>query len=176
MRKNDSGRQAPSLDLSDLLNLQVTEGALDARNMKIAIVATQWYDTILDQLLAGAVRTLRECGMLDGNLTVVRVPGAFELPLALDQLAETRRYHALIALGCVIRGGTPHFEFVCTECARGVQEVSLKRGLPVAFGVLTCDSMAQAEERAEPGENNKGREAALAAVRMVSLLGKLRRG
>lgn len=176
MRVKHPPRQAPSLDINDLLSLKVVEGNLDARELKVAIVATEWYDNILDALTAGAVGTLREHGVRDDHITLVRAPGAFELPLVLDQLATTRRFHALIALGCVIRGGTPHFDYVCTECARGVREVGIKHGLPAAFGVLTCDTMAQAEERAAPGEGNKGREAALAAIRMATLIPKLRRG
>lgn len=174
MRDSNPKNKLQPADLNALLSLKYVEGESNARNLRFALVATQWYEAILDNLLAGAVATLKECGAAERDLTVVRVPGAFELPLVLDQLAASKRFHALIALGCVIRGGTPHFEYVAGECARGVAAVSLKYAVPVSFGVLTCDTLAQAEERAAPGPQNKGREAALAAVQMASLLSKLR--
>ncbi len=174
MRDPKSITSLPPVDLNALLSLKHIEGDQNARNLRFALVATEWYEPVLDNLVAGAVEALKECGAAERDLTLIRVPGAFELPLALDQLAASKRFHALLALGCVIRGGTPHFEYVAGECARGVAAVSLKHSIPIAFGVLTCDTLAQAEERAAPGPQNKGREAALAAVRMASLLGKLR--
>ncbi len=174
MRDSNPKNKLQSADLHTLLSLKHIEGEPNARSLRFALVATQWYESILDNLLADAVAALKECGAAERDLTLVRVPGAMELPLALDQLAASKRFHALVALGCVIRGGTPHFEYVAGECARGVAAVSLKYAVPVSFGVLTCDTLAQAEERAAPGPQNKGREAALAAVQMASLLSKLR--
>lgn len=158
---------------ADLAGIRTLEGRLDAGFARFVIIATQWYDDILNNLIAGAVQTLREAGAEDKNITLIRAPGAFELPLALEHAAASGKYDALIALGCVIRGGTPHFEYVAGECARGVREVMLSYRLPVAFGVLTTDTLKQAQERAQPGTSNKGREAAEAAVRMLSVLRQL---
>ncbi len=149
--------------------VRTIEGRTDAGFARFAVVATSWYDDILDSLVAGAISTLKEHGA-DKNITLIRVPGAFELPLALEHAAASGRYDAIIALGCVIRGGTPHFEYVAGECARGVREVMQSYRLPIAFGVLTTDNMKQAKERAAPRAGNKGREAALAAIQMVSVL------
>jgi 6,7-dimethyl-8-ribityllumazine synthase len=162
-------RPAKSSRRDVLDGIRQVEGQLDAGFARFAIVATQWYDDILDNLVVGAVETLREHGA-GRNITLIRVPGAFEIPLALEHAAASGRYDAIIALGCVIRGGTPHFEYVAGECARGVREVMQSYRLPIAFGVLTTDNLKQARERAAPGPGNKGREAALAAVRMVSVL------
>lgn len=149
------------------------EGRLDAGFARFCIVATQWYEEILDPLIDGAVQTLREAGAQDKDITLLRAPGAFELPLVLEHAAAGGKYDALIALGCVVRGGTPHFEYVAGECARGVREVMLSYRLPVAFGVLTTDNLKQARERARPGDGNKGREAALAVIRTLDLLRQL---
>ena len=158
----------------DFGTIRRIEGRSDAGFVRFAVIATQWYDDILDGLIAGAIDTLREHGAEDRNITLIRVPGAFELPVALEHAAASGHYDAIIALGCVIRGGTPHFEYVAGECASGVREVMLSYRLPVAFGVLTTDNMKQAQERARVGESNKGREAALAAIRMVSVLRQMR--
>jgi 6,7-dimethyl-8-ribityllumazine synthase len=154
-------------------SIRSIEGRLDAGFARFAVVATQWYDEILDNLIAGAIGTLREHGAENRNITLIRVPGAFELPLVLEQAAASGRFDALIALGCVIRGGTPHFEYVAGQCAEGVREVMLSYRLPIAFGVLTTDNLKQAQERSRPGEENKGREAALAVIRTVSVLRQL---
>ena len=153
--------------------IRTLEGRLDAGFARFAIVATQWYDDVLGGLMAGALQALREAGAEERNIALIRVPGAFELPLALEHAAASGRYDALIALGCVVRGGTPHFEYVAGECARGVRQVMLSYRLPVAFGVLTTDTLKQARERARPGKDNKGREAAEAAIRMLSVLRQL---
>lgn len=150
--------------------IRCVEGRFDAGFARFAIVATQWYDDILDALVEGAIKTLREAGAQDKDISLLRAPGAFELPLVLEHAAASGRYDALIALGCVVRGGTPHFEYVAGECARGVREVMMKYRLPVAFGVLTTDTLKQARERSRPGESNKGREAAKAAIETLSLL------
>lgn len=149
------------------------EGRSDASFARFAVVATQWYDEVLDPMIAGALQVLREAGAQDKDVTVIRVPGAFELPLALEHAAASGRYDALVALGCVIRGGTPHFEYVAGECTRGIGEVALSYRLPIAFGVLTTDTLKQARDRSRPGKDNKGCEAALAAVHMLSVLRQL---
>lgn len=127
-----------------------------------------------EQLLTGALGALRQHGATDGDVDVVRVPGAFEIPIALKALAASGRYDALIALGAVIRGDTPHFEYVAGECARGISRVSLDHGVPVAFGVLTVNTTEQATARASTKGDNKGADAAVAAMEMADLLKKLR--
>jgi 6,7-dimethyl-8-ribityllumazine synthase len=172
-KKTSTPRKKQPVTGADLAGIRKVEGRLDAGFARFAIVATQWYDEILDPLIAGALQTLRDAGAEDRNITLIRVPGAFELPLALEHAAASGKYDALIALGCVIRGGTPHFEYVSGECTRGVGQVMLSYRLPVAFGVLTTDNLKQARERSRPGADNKGREAADAAVRMLSVLRQL---
>jgi 6,7-dimethyl-8-ribityllumazine synthase len=136
-------------------------------SVRIALVATRWNTDIVDALLKGARAGLADWGVTADRIHEFRVPGAFEIPLALEQLARSRRYDGAIALGAVIRGDTPHFDYVCAECARGVQDVALRHVLPVGFGVLTVDSAAQAAARAKPGKGNKGHEAASAMLEMV---------
>lgn len=150
------------------------EGELTARGARFGIVLARFNSFIGEQLLAGALEALRQHGAAVGDVDVVRVPGAFEIPLALKALAASGRYDALIALGAVIRGETPHFEYVAGECARGVSRVSLDHALPVAFGVLTVNTTEQATARANTKGDNKGADAAIAAIEMASLLKKLR--
>ena len=140
------------------------------RDCKIAIVASEFNHFIVQQLVDGAFDALGRNGVADQNISLAWVPGAFELPLAADRLAAQDQYDAIITLGAVIRGGTPHFDYVAGECARGVAEVGLKRGLPVIFGVLTTDNVEQALERAGSGEGNKGFDTAVAALQMIALL------
>jgi len=154
-------------------NHRIIEGGRSAKGLRIAIVAARFNHFVVDKLLAGAVETLNAAGISAQDLDIVRVPGAFEIPLAARKLAATRNYDAIIALGAVIRGGTPHFEYVAGECARGVSEAAKDSGLPVVFGVLTCDSLEQATERAGGKHGNKGADAALAAIEMADLLHKL---
>lgn len=149
------------------------EGQLAARDMRFAIVAARFNDLIVRQLIDGAADMLRRHGAADADLHLVRVPGAFELPLAARRLARLRRYDAVIALGAVIRGQTPHFDYVCTECASGLTRVSMEFELPLGFGVLTCDTVDQAMDRAGGKSGNKGADAALAALEMASLLRQL---
>lgn len=149
------------------------EGEFHAAGARFAIVVARWNGEITGKLLEGALRALRRQDVAEDDLQVYRVPGAFELPLAARKVAETGRFDAVIALGAVIRGGTPHFEYVCAETTRGIGEVALATGVPVAFGVLTTDDQEQARERAGPGADNKGEEAALTALEMVSLLRQL---
>ena len=154
--------------------MKIIEGGLAAPQAKIAIVISRFNSFINEQLLAGAVDTLKRTGQVaDDNITVVRVPGAVELPLATKRVAASKKYDAIIALGTVIRGGTPHFEFVANECNKGLAQVSLEFDVPVAFGVLTTDSIDQAIERAGTKMGNKGSEAALSALEMVNIMAEL---
>lgn len=145
------------------------EGNFDINGVRIAIIAARWNSNITDSLLDGAVRALARHGIAESDMDVFRVPGAFELPLACQKAARKGIYDAVVALGCVIRGGTPHFEYVCAETTRGIGEVSLREDLPVAFGLLTTDDLEQAEERSGNNSENKGEEAALTALEMISL-------
>lgn len=137
------------------------------------IVTTRWNTDIVDGLLRGARQALNSAGITGDQIHVVQVPGAFEIPLACQAAAAREDCDAVIALGAVIRGGTPHFEYVAGECTRGIGQVALQTGKPVAFGVLTVDSLEQALERSADDEENKGAEAAMSAVEMVSLLRSL---
>ncbi|NKI36575.1 6,7-dimethyl-8-ribityllumazine synthase [Wenzhouxiangella sp. XN79A] len=141
----------------------------DGRNRRIAIVAARFNEEVVEMLLDGCLQTLRAQDVRDDHITLVRVPGAWELPLACAQLAETGRYDAVIALGAVIRGETAHFDFISAECARGLGEAALGTGVPIAFGVLTPENGEQARDRADPMRKNKGREVALAALEMAAL-------
>ena len=149
------------------------EGGRSAKGLRIAIVAARFNHFVVDKLVAGAVETLTQAGISAQDLDIVRVPGAFELPLAARKLAQTRNYEAVITLGAVIRGGTPHFDYVAGESARGVSEAARDSGVPVIFGVLTCDTLEQATDRAGGAYGNKGADAALAAIEMADLLRKL---
>jgi 6,7-dimethyl-8-ribityllumazine synthase len=150
--------------------IRILEGELVARELKFAIVAARFNDFIVEPLVKGAVNTLKEQGADESNIDLVRVPGAYELPLIAMKLAQSKRYDAVIALGAVIKGATAHFEYVCNECASGLTHAALDSGVPVAFGVLTVDTIEQAVERAGPDSTNKGAEAALVAIQMASLL------
>jgi 6,7-dimethyl-8-ribityllumazine synthase len=143
---------------------------LDASGLRVAIACGRFNDVITERLLAGARRRLRELGASDDQVSEVWAPGAFELPLVAKTLAGSGRYDAVITLGAVIRGGTPHFEYVAGECAAGILRVGLDTGVPVVFGVLTVDTVAQAEERSVDGDGNKGAESADTAVEMAQLL------
>ena len=136
---------------------------------RFAIVAARFYDDLADRMIESAKRAFRDCGVAAGDVDVFAVPGCFELPLACRYLFDTQSYHGLVALGAVIRGDTPHFEFVAGECARGLMDVQLACGAPIGFGVLTTDTLEQAQERADPKRGNKGYEAAIAAASVSSL-------
>ena len=142
---------------------------------RIAIVASEFNRFIVDQLVDGALDGLKRNGLSENQYSTFWVPGAFESPLAADRLAASGRYDAIIALGAVIRGGTPHFDYVAGECARGIATISLQRALPIIFGVLTTDDIAQALERAGTGEGNKGFDSAVAALHMVGILNDISR-
>jgi 6,7-dimethyl-8-ribityllumazine synthase len=151
----------------------VIEGEVSARGRRVAIVAARFNDFIVASLLKGARAAWHECGGAAQDLTVVRVPGAFELPVVVRRLAASGRYDAVVALGCVIRGDTPHFEYVAGEAARGLQLAGLETGVPVAFGVLTVDTPEQALERAASGAGNKGGEAMESALEMAAVMARL---
>ncbi len=153
--------------------IKTIAGDFTARGGRYAIVAGRFNSFIVDHLVNGAVDVLRRHGVADSDMTLINVPGAFEIPLTVQRVAATQQYDAVIALGCVIRGATPHFDYVAGECAKGLSAVSLAQNLPVAFGVLTVDSIEQAIERAGTKAGNKGAEAALTALEMVSLLKRL---
>ena len=149
------------------------EGDFSAGSAKFALVVGRWNSFVVEHLKSGAIDALKRHGVSEDNITVVYAPGAFEIPLVCKKLAASSDYDAIIALGAVIRGGTPHFEYVAGECVKGIAAVIGEYGLPVAFGVLTVDSIEQAIERAGTKAGNKGEEAALSALEMVNLLGKL---
>jgi 6,7-dimethyl-8-ribityllumazine synthase len=144
------------------------------RECNIAIVAAEFNHFIVQQLVDGALDALQRNGVAEADITVAWVPGAYELPLAADVLAASGRHDAVIALGAVIRGGTPHFDYVAGECSRGIAQVGLKHGLPAIFGVLTTDNIDQALERAGSGAGNKGFDTAVAALQMISFLDRAR--
>ncbi len=153
---------------------RVIEGSLTRTDASFAIVVSRFNDFITNHLLDGALDVLGRHGVdLDRQVTVIRVPGAFEMPLVASRLASSGDHSAIIALGCVIRGGTPHFDYVAAEVSKGLAAVSLNTGVPVAFGVLTTDNVEQAIDRAGTKAGNKGVEAALAAIEMTDLLGRL---
>src|SRR3979411_2181385 len=152
---------------------RIVEGEVVARGRKVAIAAARFNDFIVSSLLKGATGAWTERGAAPGDLLVARVPGAFELPVVARKLALTGRYDAVVALGCVIRGDTPHFDYVAGECARGLQLASLESGVPIAFGVLTVNSLEQALERAATTAGNKGGEAMQCALEMAGLMARL---
>ena len=145
------------------------EGNLLVNKARFCIVVARFNSFIVESLLAGALDTLKRHGAEDADFTVVRVPGAFEVPLVVDKVAAKGEYDSIIALGAVIRGGTPHFDFVAGECVKGMAQAMLKHGVPVGFGVLTVDTIDQAIERAGTKAGNKGFDAALSALEMIDL-------
>lgn len=154
--------------------MQSLQGEFDGDNLKVAIVSTRWNDDIVDRLNDGAIDVLTDCGVDESDITLVKVPGSYELPLAADRLAGSGDYDGIVAVGAVIRGETPHFDYVAGECARGLSATALEHGLPVGFGVITADTVAQAEDRSRQDEDhNKGAEAANAVIEMISLLSQI---
>jgi 6,7-dimethyl-8-ribityllumazine synthase len=152
------------------MSVKTIEGMLDAKGLKIAIVAARFNDFIVDRLISGAVDYLVRHGASEDDLTLIRLPGAFELPIAAQKLARSGKYAGIVVLGAVIRGGTPHFDYVCSECAKGIAHASMESGVPMGFGLLTCDSLDQAIERAGAKAGNKGVEAASALLETVRVL------
>jgi 6,7-dimethyl-8-ribityllumazine synthase len=149
------------------------EGQLAGQGLRVGILATRWNDFIVDRLVRGAIGTLVQHGVREQDLTLIQVPGAYELPLAAQRAAGSGRFDLLVALGAVIRGATAHFEYVAGECASGLTRASMDAGIPIGFGVLTVDTLDQAIERAGSKAGNKGAEAALTAMEMCSLLRQL---
>ena len=152
---------------------KVIEGELLARDLRFAFVAARFNDFVVEPLIRGALDALKRHGATEKQIEIVRVPGAFDIPIVARKLALSRRYDALIALGAVVRGQTPHFDYVAGEWASGLARIALETGVPVAFGVLTTDTMEQAVDRAGGKAGNKGADAALAAVEMANLLRRL---
>ncbi|MEO6699489.1 MAG: 6,7-dimethyl-8-ribityllumazine synthase [Paraperlucidibaca sp.] len=150
--------------------IKTLEGDFQNANARYAITVGRFNSFVVESLLSGALDALKRHGVSDDNITVVRAPGAWELPLVAKKLIATGKYDAIIALGAVIRGGTPHFDFVAGECAKGLGVVSLESNIPVSFGVLTVDSIEQAIERSGTKAGNKGADAAMVAIEMISLL------
>ncbi len=149
------------------------EGELVARDLRFVFVAARFNDFVVEPLVRGALDALKRHGATEKQIDVVRVPGAYDIPVAARKLALSRRYDALIALGAVVRGQTPHFDYVAGECASGLSRIALETGVPVAFGVLTTETMEQAIDRAGGKAGNKGADAALAALEMANLLRRL---
>ena len=153
--------------------IKTIEGDLIARDSRFTIVASRFNDFIVKSLIDGALSCLERHGATQGGVELVRVPGAYEMPLAVEKVAAARRADGIIALGAVIRGATPHFDYVAGECTRGIAAISRAHGVPIGIGVLTTDTIEQAIERAGTKAGNKGEEAALAVIEMVNLLRRL---
>lgn len=153
--------------------IRTVEGDHLARDLRFAIVASRFNEFIVESLIRGAIETLGRHGASEKQIELIRVPGAFEMPLTVKKLLAARRHDAVIALGAVIRGATPHFQYVAGECASGLARIALETGIPIAFGVLTTDSVEQAVERAGGKNGNKGAEAAVTAIEMANLLRRL---
>ena len=154
-------------------NIRTISGDLVARDLRFAIVASRFNDLIVDSLIRGAVDALLRHGASEKQVEIIRVPGAFDLSFVVKRVAASKRYDAVVALGAVIRGATPHFEYVAGQCATGLARASEESGVPVAFGVLTTETIEQALERAGTKAGNKGADAALAALELASLLRRL---
>ncbi len=152
---------------------KIIQGELSGKGLKIGIVAARFNDFITSRLVEGALDGLQRHGVAEADIEIVRVPGAYEIPLVARRLAQTKKYSAIICLGAVIRGATPHFEYVSSEVSKGVASVSLESGLPVIFGVLTTDTIEQAIERAGTKSGNKGWDAALSAIEMANVMKQL---
>ncbi len=153
-----------------LADMKTFEGMLDGSGKRFALVVGRFNDLVSERLLEGALDTLRRHGCAEEDLHVYRVPGAFEIPLLAQKIAQKGGYHGLLGLGCLIRGATPHFEYIATQCTRGLAQVAEKNGIPVGFGVLTCDTLDQALERAGSKAGNKGAQAAEAVLETADLL------
>lgn len=153
--------------------IKTYEGHFTAQGAKFCIVASRFNSFIVDQLEGGAIDALVRHGASPNDITIVKAPGAFELPMVVQRVAASKKYDAIIAIGAVIRGGTPHFEYVAGECVKGIAHIALQYDVPVSFGVLTVDTIEQAIERAGTKAGNKGAEAALSAIEMVSLFKNL---
>jgi len=151
-------------------NIKTFEGELTVQGAQFCIIVSRFNSFVVESLLSGALDALKRHGATDKDIQIVRVPGAFEMPLAAQRIATKKQFDAIIALGAVIRGGTPHFEYVAGECTKGLSNVAAKYDVPVAFGVLTVDTIEQAIERSGTKAGNKGVEAAMSAIEMVNVL------
>ncbi|NOZ37825.1 MAG: 6,7-dimethyl-8-ribityllumazine synthase [Gammaproteobacteria bacterium] len=154
-------------------NIKTIEGGLVINGTRFGIAVARFNSFVVESLLDGAIDTLNRHGAEEKNIEIVRVPGAFELPLVVQRMAASGNYDAVIALGAVIRGGTPHFEYVAGECVKGLAQVMMQKDIPVAFGVLTVDTIEQAIERAGTKAGNKGVEATISVIEMVNLLNQI---
>ena len=152
---------------------KIVEGKLLAQNKKFGIVVSRFNDFITEKLVGGAIDALTRCGAADADIEIVKVPGAFEIPMIARKMAGKKQYDAIICLGAVIRGSTPHFDYVSAEVSKGVAQVGMEAGVPVIFGILTTDNIEQAIERAGSKAGNKGWSAAVSAVEMVNLVSEL---
>jgi len=150
--------------------IKTIEGTLTVQSARFCLVVARFNSFVVESLLEGAIDILKRHGAVESDITIVRVPGAFEMPVVMEKLAAKGDYDAIVGLGAVIRGGTPHFDYVAGECVKGMAQVSLKYGVPISFGVLTVDSIEQAIERSGTKAGNKGAEAAMSAVEMVNVL------
>ena len=148
--------------------MKIIDPESQLESASLAIVASRYNSLIVDRLINGATSALQENGVAESDITMLRVPGAFEIPLAVKMLASRNKFDGIITLGAVVRGETPHFDYICTECAHGINMVSLEFSLPVAFGVLTVDTTEQALDRSGDEESNKGRESALTVLEMIN--------
>lgn len=154
-------------------NIRTLQGTVVGAGLRVAVVVSRFNELITESLLQGALHALKRHGVADEDVTVVWVPGAFELPMAAKSLAQSGAYQAVVTLGCVIRGATPHFDYVCAQASSGIQSVSMDTGIPVIFGVLTTETIEQAMERAGTKAGNKGADAAVAAIEMATLMPQL---
>ena len=153
--------------------MRTIEGSTTAAGRRVAVIVSKYNDFVTDRLQAGAVAALTGAGVAQGDITVVRVPGAFEIPLAAQHAAESGRFDAIVCLGCLIRGETPHFEYIASAVSQGLTTAAAATGVPMAFGVLTTNSAEEAVARAGDGPGNKGHEAALAAIAMADIIAQL---
>lgn len=156
-----------------MYHIKTVEGLMEARGYKIAIIASRFNDFMVNSLIGGAVDYLVRHGADKNDLTIIRVPGAFEMPVVAKKLAESKKYDGIVAVGAVIRGATPHFDFVAAEATKGLAHVSLEYGIPVGFGLLTTDNMEQAIERSGSKAGNKGAEAASALLETLQVIKQL---
>jgi 6,7-dimethyl-8-ribityllumazine synthase len=152
---------------------KIIEGELLARDLRFGFIAARFNDFVVEPLIRGALDALKRHGAAEKQIEIVRVPGAFDIPIVARKMALSHRYDALITLGAVVRGQTPHFDYVAGECASGISRIALESGVPIAFGVLTTDTMEQAVDRAGGKAGNKGADAALVAIEMANLLRRL---
>ncbi|MCF6806851.1 6,7-dimethyl-8-ribityllumazine synthase [Thiotrichales bacterium 19S9-12] len=155
------------------MTYKTIEGSFQYHNGRIAIIASRFNSFIVESLIKGAIDVLKRHGVNEDKIDLIYVPGAYELPIVANRLADKKRYDGLLALGCVIRGGTAHFDYVAGECAKGLTQVSLNKNLPIAFGVLTTDSIEQAIERAGTKAGNKGAEAALSLLETLNVIAEI---